>query len=243
MSIATRRAIQRCGSYRKNGNQRPLRAIRRKDKEVEPYHKIQTVFLRDPDTKYRTLLDGQFAKPEFEYLKDNEWIFTEKIDGTNIRVVWDASARLVLFRGKTDRAQIPPFLYLKLETMFTVDLFHAYYPETSMTLYGEGYGAKIQKGGGKYIQDGVDFILFDVNIGGIFLERENVEDIANNLGIKVVPIIGRGTLRDAVIIAQHGFASQVGTQTAEGLVMRPSVELLSRRGERVISKVKHRDFS
>ena len=45
------------------------------------YPKIQTVYLRDPETKYRTLLEGQFALPEFEYLANNEWIFTEKIDG------------------------------------------------------------------------------------------------------------------------------------------------------------------
>lgn len=26
---------------------------------------------------------------EFDYLKDNTWIFTEKVDGTNIRIMWD----------------------------------------------------------------------------------------------------------------------------------------------------------
>ena len=52
------------------------------------YHKIQTVFLRDPETKYRTLLEGQFALPEFEYLADNKWVFTEKVDGTNVRIIW-----------------------------------------------------------------------------------------------------------------------------------------------------------
>ena len=55
---------------------------------MEKYHKIQTVYLRDPDNRYRTLLDGKFAKPEFGYLADCEWVFTEKIDGTNIRVDW-----------------------------------------------------------------------------------------------------------------------------------------------------------
>jgi len=40
---------------------------------------------------------------------------------------------------------------------------------------------KIQKGGGNYIADGVDFVLFDVWINGIWLERENVEDIAEKL--------------------------------------------------------------
>ena len=45
------------------------------------YHKIQSVFKRDPNTKFKTLLEGEYSIPEFEYLKDNEWVFTEKVDG------------------------------------------------------------------------------------------------------------------------------------------------------------------
>ena len=48
---------------------------------MKEYHKIKTVFKRDPVTKFKTLLEGEFASPEFEYLKNNEWIFTEKVDG------------------------------------------------------------------------------------------------------------------------------------------------------------------
>jgi len=206
---------------------------------MEKYHKIQTVYLRDPDNKYRTLLDGQFALPEFKYLAGNEWVFTEKIDGTNVRVDWDCSR--VLFGGRTDRAQLPTFLFAKLQELFPVGKFASLYPETPMTLYGEGYGAKIQKGGGNYIVDGVSFILFDVMIER-YLERENVEDIAGRLGIDVVPIVGRGTLLDAVDMVGDGFISVIGSQTAEGLVMRPAIELFSRTGRRVISKIKYKDF-
>lgn len=207
---------------------------------MDKYHKIQTVYLRDPDNNYNTLLEGQFALPEFEYLAENEWVFTEKIDGTNIRVHWDLEK--ILFGGRTDAAQIPAFLFARLQELFPVKKFDELYPEIPMTLYGEGYGARIQKGGGNYIPDGVDFILFDVMIGGYYLERENVEDIAGKLGVGVVPIVGTGTLRDAVRIARDGFKSRIGTQVAEGLVMRPSVELMSRRGHRIITKIKHKDF-
>jgi len=206
---------------------------------MEKYPKIHTVYLRDPENKYKTLLDGQFALPEFEYLADNEWIFTEKVDGTNIRVHWDCER--VYFGGRTDKAQIPTFLFAKLQEMFPAEKFAALYPETPMTLYGEGYGARIQKGGGNYISDGVSFILFDIMIGN-YLDRENIEDIANHLGLDVVPIIGRGTLADAVAIARTGFQSVIGSQIAEGLVMRPAVDLISRTGKRIISKIKHKDF-
>jgi len=206
---------------------------------MEKYHKIQTVYLRDPKTKYKTLLGGQFALPEFEYLANNEWIFTEKIDGTNIRIDWDC--RRVLFGGRTDRAQVPTFLIAKLQEILPTEMFASLYPETPMTLYGEGYGAKIQKGGGNYIPDGVNFILFDVMIGN-YLERENVEDIAKHLDLDIVPIVGRGTLANAVTMACSGFRSTIGSQIAEGLVMRPAIELISRTGKRIISKVKYKDF-
>jgi len=208
---------------------------------METYHKIQTVFKRDPATKYKTLLMGEWALPEFEYLCCNPWVFTEKIDGTNIRVDWDCTEQ-VRFGGRTDNAQIPVFLLDKLQDLFPLSKFGALYPETPMTLYGEGYGAKIQKGGGNYIPDGVSFILFDVMIGGNYLERHNVEDIAAQLEIDVVPILGNGTLLEAVEFAQEGFLSVVGTQKAEGIVMRPKVELRTRVGHRVIAKIKHKDF-
>ena len=56
---------------------------------MKEYHKIQTVFKRDPSTNHKTLLMDDYSLPEFEYLKNNHWIFTEKIDGTNIRVGMD----------------------------------------------------------------------------------------------------------------------------------------------------------
>lgn len=42
---------------------------------MKEYHKIQTVFLRNPETKFKTLIEGQFSLPEFEYLKNNLWVF------------------------------------------------------------------------------------------------------------------------------------------------------------------------
>ena len=54
---------------------------------MKEYHKIHTVFKRDPANKYRTLLMGEYSHPEFAYLRYNDWVFTEKVDGTNIRII------------------------------------------------------------------------------------------------------------------------------------------------------------
>lgn len=208
------------------------------------YHKIQTVYKRDPNTNYRTLLMGEYSLPEFEYLKDNQWVFTEKVDGTNIRIVWDGET--IRFGGKTDNAQIPAFLMNRLQELFPPDIFHAKkvfdFDVDDAYLYGEGYGAKIQKGGGNYKADGVDFALFDVRIGKWWLKGNDVEDIAKKLGLDTVPVIGTGSLDTMVRLAEEGFVSRWGEFTAEGIVARPSVELQTRSGHRIITKIKHKDF-
>jgi hypothetical protein len=206
---------------------------------MKEYHKIQTVYLRDPATNYKKLLEGQFAKPEFEYLKTNTWVFTEKVDGTNIRVQWDGQQ--VMFFGKTVNADIPQVLLEKLAELFPPEKFMAH-KLPPLCMYGEGYGARIQKGGGNYIPDGVNFILFDLDIDGIWLERSSIEDIAQKLMIKIVPVIGNGTLLEGIEMVKKGYDSKLRKAPPEGLVMRPKTELLNRRGERVITKIKMKDF-
>ena len=210
---------------------------------MNEYHKIQTVFKRDMATKHKTLLEGQWTLLEFEYLAGNTWAFTEKVDGTNIRVMFKDGA--ITFGGKTDAAQIPAQLVARLNERFLplparqkmADVF----PDGNVCLYGEGYGAKIQSGGGNYRPD-QDFVLFDVNVAGWWLQRADVEDVAAKLGLDVVPIIGEGTLHDAIKLVKFGFLSKWGDFEAEGIVARPKTELQTKSGHRIITKIKCRDF-
>lgn len=202
------------------------------------YHKIQSVFLRDPATKHKNFLEGCWTLPEFRYLANNEWHGTEKIDGTNVRIYWDADAKKVSFNGRTKDAQMPTFLFEKLTELFPPEKFTS---PNSLTLYGEGYGAKIQKGGGDYIPDGCGFILFDVWCG-IWLNRNSVAEIAEELGIPVAPTVFSGTLIEAVNFVRDGFDSKLRKSAPEGLVLRPYEELFTRRGERLITKIKVKDF-
>jgi len=209
---------------------------------MEEYPKIQSIFKRDEKT--HKFIEGQFSLPEFEYLKDNVWVFTEKIDGTNVRVGWlsDEKGEYKLrYGGRTENAQMPTFLMAKLQELFDEFDWASQFPD-GIVLYGEGYGAKIQKGGGNYIPTGVDFILFDIKIGDWWLKREDVEGIAQLLGIRVVPIVGEGKLDDAVLGIKKGVPSTFGDFLAEGMVLRPKVELKTRSGHRIITKIKHRDF-
>lgn len=213
------------------------------------YHKIQSMFKRDM-TNNGKMLFGEWTLPEFEYLKDNKWVFTEKVDGTNIRVMFDGNE--IKYNGKTDNAQLPGDLIQTLHNKFDpqIGLFKESFGSKEPLLmekgfevcfYGEGYGAGIQKGG-CYRSD-KSFVLFDIKIGELWLQRADVEDIANKFGMDIVPIIGEGTLDEAIEIVKNGFHSKWGTFVAEGIVARPKVELKTRRGDRMITKIKHCDFN
>lgn len=207
---------------------------------MREYPKIDSVFKRDMSHPKKQLILGSYSNDVFAYLTNNEWIFTEKVDGTNIRVMCVNDA--VTFGGRTDNASLPAPLVKRLEERFHTqrEKIAELFPE-SACLYGEGYGAKIQKGGGNYRSD-QDFVLFDVKVGDWWLQRDAVESIAYSLGLNVVPIVGQGTLHQAVEFVKNGFNSVWGGFLAEGIVARPSVELKMRSGQRIITKLKHCDF-
>lgn len=211
---------------------------------MNEYTKIETIFERDMEGS-KKLIEGKFRNETVEFLKDNQWICTEKIDGTNIGIVWDGHK--VSYQGRTERAQIPAHLMNKLIEMFggetNEELFEQKFGETQVVLFGEGYGAKIQKGGGNYRSD-VSFILFDVYLPeqNLWLKRDALEDIAKTFGIDIVPIVLTGTLQEAVNFVKQKPKSTIGVADMEGLVCKPTVDMLDRIGRRVIVKVKVRDF-
>ena len=205
------------------------------------YNKIDTVFERDT-TGSKKLIEGQFRDETVKYLRNMPWRFTEKIDGTNIRVHWDGHK--VEFGGRTDRAQIPAPLVNKLNEMFggneAEELFEQKFGQNDVILFGEGYGPKIQKGG--LYRDDVSFIMFDVMINGNYQPRASVEDIAKCFGVDVVPVIFVGTITEAVDYVKVKRVSTIGRAPMEGLVGVPLVELHDRCGKRVIVKIKACDF-
>jgi hypothetical protein len=205
------------------------------------YHKIDGLFARDMEGS-KQLIEGVFRNPAVEFLKDNTWQFTEKIDGTNIRVHWNGHK--VAFGGRADAAEIPSHLLNKLTEIFGTDeaeqIFEQKFGEKEVILFGEGYGPKIQSGG-SYRSD-VSFIMFDVLISGNYQPRESVEDIAKAFGVDVVPIIFEGTIQEGVDYVKSKPKSTIGTAMMEGLVGRPKVEMRDRCGKRIIVKIKVKDF-
>ncbi len=163
---------------------------------MNPYHKIDSIFKRDSKGKFYS----HYSCPEFEYLANNKWRGTEKLDGTNIRVMWDNG---LAFGGRSDAAQIPAPLVNRLNKLFTSDKLAKYFFEP-VCLYGEGIGPKIQKGS-KYGE--VDFVLFDVRVGDWWLKDDALWQISDQLEIKLAPTKFLGNLKEAVEMVKMGIPS------------------------------------
>ena len=172
----------------------------------------------------------------------------------------------VYYKGKTDNANIHPNLMkhltdnypaekvlasLGLKAFIPIEEFadHKWQsyediPKT-YTIYGEGYGAKIQKAGGNYLSHGNGFAVFDVKVDDLYLLTKDRDEIAAKLGAPVVPFIGNMTLDEAIAYVREGFKSRIAENKdfmAEGLVIRTDIGLCNRRGERIITKLKTCDF-
>lgn len=208
---------------------------------LKEYHKIDGLYMRE-ETGNHKLIDSVFRNPAVEFLKDNEWVFTEKVDGTNVRIFWDCHK--VSFQGRTDRSNLPKPLLDFLKKTFgeesIEELFEQIFGEKEVIFFGEGYGPKIQNGG-LYRSD-ISFVLFDVCVDGIYLERKNVEDIAKSFGIDIVPIILTGTIQKAVDFIKQHPQSTMGRAMMEGVVGHPKVELCDKNGKRIIVKIKWNDM-
>lgn len=208
---------------------------------MREYPKIETLYERGADFSVTDVL----RSPVIGTI--SKWLVTEKVDGTNIRVDLrrgDDGIDRVTFGGRTEAAQLHADLVRYLQATFTVEKMVALRLDadpTTITLFGEGYGAGIQKGGGLYRQDkGV--ILFDVLVGDRWwLDYADVAEIAGKLGVPVVPKLGEWTL-DEIRANVPGLRSVLGEREAEGVVCRPLETLYDKHGHRLTIKLKASDF-
>lgn len=214
------------------------------------YNKMKTLFIRDEHFK---VTDKVSCK---EFLNINKWLVTEKVDGTNIRIIYRPkqteeyrnNPATLEIKGKQEKSDMPSYLLRVLNRMFDLEKFMEIFPDVTkgVCLYGEGYGAKIRSGGSYNI--GHSFRLFDVWLDGWWLEWDNVENIAKKLGIKTVPVIMETTLEEAVELVKRKTLSEVALEeavnyhVAEGIVARAYPMVLFRNGTPVKWKLKVKDY-
>ena len=206
---------------------------------MKEYQKIETIYKFDSEIKR---FKKEFYNPIVEYLKDCKWFGTEKVDGTNVRVLWNGHS--FEFGGRTDNAEIPKALMKVLTDNFNYDmevLFEQKFGNKEVMLFMEGYAGKIQNGA---YTGSEDIIGFDVMIGDIYLDKAVSKELFEELGLKFVPVLEFNNLQECIDYVYNNKQSIIQPQSKiEGLVCYPSVRLYDHQGKRIIVKIKNKDLA
>lgn len=212
--------------------------------ETIEYPKTYNPYKRDG----KNVVEGVWSQDWLEYLQNLPMYWTEKIDGTNMRVIVNPEEKVLEIRGRSDKADIHSDLIKNITTMFNqADGLMSLDFSNKIIFFGEGFGPGIQKVGGNYRND-KSFICFDIAYLNTsnewsWADWETVKPICEDNGIPTVPQISDTmTILEAIEFVRKQPESEFGNFTMEGLIGVPKVQLFTRYGERVKVKVKCCDF-
>ena len=201
--------------------------------------------------------DDKFLNKEelSQYLPKGIWILTEKIDGTNIRIIltkpeedgtrqiFVGSRKLLL--NKEDKGSKQ---YFDCIEEINLNKIKEYFKDVNSTviIYGEGYGAGVQKG--SIYSSKKNFRVFDIRIGQAYQDFDYVQKVCIDNQLNLVPIFGEVDLihYEGCINDLNNFENTLIKEgdggKPEGLVYKFEPVLLNKYGERLIFKVKFKDF-
>lgn len=235
------------------------------------FPKIYAPFKRD-ESKSKYVNEKSWTNPVFELLRDINWVWTQKADGTSVMLQWNGDKMtLDCIKGHTDKTQFNVRTKNWLEKTFCTPeaetVFENLYGEHPVNIYGEFCSKDFNQNYG--FSDGI-FYPFDVQNAETrkWWPRLAVDEFAEDFGLPAVPIVFIGTIKQAVEYVKNvqniwnkNFKEQATTingqevwyknylkvngdskYPVEGLVGRPLEELLDANGQRIITKVKCRDF-
>lgn len=208
------------------------------------YPKINSLFKRND--KNHSLIIGDYSCKEFDLI--SHWRIEEKIDGTNVRVVYDPNAideNKISFFGRSNDSQMPAHLLEFLKSHFTLDRLNSVFSDSQskFTLYGEGYGHNIQSAGLFYCKE-VGFMLFDILASSWWLTREVIQEKAIQLQLPTPPDLGIMTKNEILDFVQSKSQSKcsIKPMVMEGIVARTEPLMLFRNGKPIMWKLKVKDF-
>lgn len=175
-----------------------------------------------------------------EILLFKECYALEKIHGTSSHIGWRFQNKQIHFFAGGESHE--KFLALFDQT-FLKAKFQEIFPDVDVTIYGEAYGGKQQGMSHTYGKE-LKFIGFDVNVGEVWLNVPNAEDVCRKFNIEFVHydkievnLDNLNVYRDApsVQAVRNGCGDD---KKREGIVLRPLIEMRLNNGERVICKYK-----
>lgn len=165
----------------------------------------------------------------------------EKVHGTSAHITW-ANGKISYFSGGE-----PHDRFVRLFGLVNLDAGFQAVGQLDVTVYGEAYGGKQQGMRETYGED-LRFIVFDVKIGDRWLAVPQMVQVADALGLEVVPWEKTSTdlaVLDAIRDRPSEVAVRRGVSAArprEGIVLRPLIELTTNAGDRIIAKHKGAAF-
>lgn len=202
------------------------------------YQKIESLYKFDGEIKR---FIPEFYNPIVEYLAPLEWLGTEKIDGTNIRIHWNGKSFEI--GGRTDNAEIPKAVQQVFNDKFNYDMevqFEQKFGNKDVYLFCEAYGGKIQNGA--YSCE-TKLIGFDIMINSVYLDRNVAQSIFASLGIDYVPTMTFENLAEAIAFVKINEKSiQCPDDKMEGIVCVPKQRIYDHQGNRIIVKIKKKDL-
>jgi len=187
-----------------------------------------------------------------DVLQFREVYCLEKIHGTSAHITLRKDDVLFFAGGCSHESFVKLFDKAALAAKF-LELFD---PFKEVTIYGEGYGGKMQGMRETYGPD-LKFVAFDVHIkdtlkgdDGIWLNVTNAEDVVKKCGLEFVhyvkvPVNPNLAEIDAERDADSVQAIRNGCgpgHRREGVVIRPLEEYIKNSGKRIIVKHKHDEF-
>lgn len=215
---------------------------------MEKYNKIETLF--EFDLKTKKFIHGKFFNHTVELLKDYQWLFSEKVDGTNFRLNWDGYN--MRYAGRTDTSEFSAdqkeYIESNIATPEMEQALEHKFKDKEVTIFGELHGKNIQKVGKLYSEDyqfkvfGMKFPISEKPLKRKYLSRLSVVTIAKSLGFDVVPYVFKGTIAEAMEYVNRTEKSTFSEAPLEGLVGIPEGDLLDCNGEKIIIKIKRRDI-
>lgn len=220
------------------------------------YHHIEAPTHTDDEWgkehKQRKLLIPSEVKADYDkvyrnssllYLENNYWNFKRKLDGQNMRVYWNGEQ--TLWNGKSDAFQCGAELTEYMNETFLEELFEEHFGrDVDVVLYGEHMGPKVQ--GNELELKKSEFVLFDVWLQGHWLCPEAIVEVAKNFNIKTCydymmydNDVAKYEEKLTTLIDRVAYGNYDGW---EGIVATPVVDLRDSSGNRIVVKIKNRDY-
>lgn len=227
------------------------------------YNKILAPFARDiAKSKYINII--KFSRPEFEMLANVRWNWTLKIDGTNINIIWDGEK--VNYVGHTEKTQFNERTKKFLDDTFCTPesetIFEDLYGDQPVKISMEFVSKDMNQNYG-YTEGAVYiFDIFNGETGKIWTSEETINSFVSRFegnNVFVAPFIGYMNIWEAVDLVKayeviwnrHPekwgdenilIKNPLGKYTIEGIVGRLPYELFDNNGNRIITKVKCKDY-